>query len=288
MDSDLVKIAKQPDGSVLILPVGSLEDISLLPAVLAAFESELRKKHAHFLLDLSEMPQLPPSWVVLIYEMTARSRRRGGNLCVLNMGEHAASDLLNFQANDYLCLDRRDFIAPLTTPQMDQQTPIPGELFPPEAPPRSVNETDITSSVDIPSRVDLLYRACDFVLEIAEKMGFPEPELSKIKISVYEACLNAIEHAYHSDATRQVRVQVTHTAEKITIRIIDHGDGFEVKTNEDFDAVAAAAARRTGGMGLHIIRRSMDKVSYVRNRHDGNMLIMEKSLHPPKPISGGH
>jgi serine/threonine-protein kinase RsbW len=307
MDSDLIESVLQADGAIRITPRGSLEDISLLPAVLAVFEREFRKKHLFFILDLGALGSLPPGWVALLFELTARSRRRGGDLCVINLQRKAQGDLLNFQPETYLCMEEMDFIAPLSQSvladaqpeQLGQLKPagqpdLPGEpdfarlhglAETPGAQERRQSDQGLSndaegarSTIDIPSRVDALYRACDFVLEIAARMGFGESDLSKIKICVYEASLNAIEHAYHSDSTKQVRVQVAAGPEKLIIQIIDRGDGFEAKTNEDFDATAAAAARRTGGMGLHIIRRSMDKVNYIRDAQSGNRLIMEKLL----------
>ena len=319
MTSEQVQCESLPDGSIRITPVGTLEDISLLPAVLAVFEREYRQGYYHFVLDLGLLPALPAGWVALIFEWTARCRRRGGDLCVTHLQRRAQGDLLNFQPETYLCLDEMDFVSSMTLsrPATDQLVrPLPlestpaGEHFTAEragesgimhpaaaaendfapqpgftqnaAPEEARTDllapgaADISSAIDIPSRVDALYRACDFVLDIAARLGYGESDLSKIKISVYEASLNAIEHAYHSDATKKVRVEVTAAADKLVIAIIDQGDGFEVKTNDDFDATAAAAARRTGGMGLHIIRRSMDKVTYVRDSRNGNRLIMEK------------
>jgi anti-sigma regulatory factor (Ser/Thr protein kinase) len=322
MDSDLVRCEAQADGAMRITPLGSLEDISLLPAVLAVFEQEFRKKHFHFILDLGHLSSLPAGWVALIFELTARSRRRGGELCIANLQRKTQGDLLNFQPESYLCLDEMEFSAPLAdlNPALFASSPVPagGESAPSrnsamsgirtgngESPfqhhatplhsaqadqPASLEGTkeseEATSAIDIPSRVDALYRACDFVLAIAARLGFGESDLSKIKISVYEASLNAIEHAYHSDASQKVCVKVVTGPDKMVIQIIDRGDGFEVKTSEDFDAIAAAAARRTGGMGLHIIRRSMDKVTYLRDAKNGNCLIMEKRL-PLQAVANG-
>jgi len=286
MDSDLVRCELQADGAVRITPLGSLEDISLLPAVVAVFEREFRNKHKNFILDLGMLAALPAGWVALIFELTARSRRRGGELCVARLQRKAQGDLLNFQPESYLCLEEMDIVMPqdaTTVPEVDQPdfTAAPGPA-PAARPPAQQVNGDPSEIIEIPSRVDALYRACDFVLGIASRLGFSESDLSRIKISVYEASLNAIEHAYHSDATRKVRVRVTTLPDRLLIGIIDHGDGFEARTNEDFDATAAAAARRTGGMGLHIIRRSMDKVTYLRDPKNGNCLLMEKK----RPVSG--
>lgn len=313
MPSELVRVEPQPDGTVRITPSGTLEDISLLPAVLAAFETEFRKRVLHFVFDLGALAALPPGWVALLFELTARSRRRGGELCVVNLQRRAQGDLLNFQPEHYLCLEGLDEIS--SRPAADGSEALHSQGVVPAAErggqesrfrPTPVVEraggderrtapasaaaaagaemqAAAAETIEIPSRVDSLYRLCDFVLAIAARAGFGESDLSRIKISVYEGSLNAIEHAYHSDPTRQVRVSVRFTHDRMVIEIIDWGDGFNVRSEESFDATAAAAARRTGGMGLHIIRRSMDLVHYVRDARQGNRLILEKLL--PAPAS---
>lgn len=286
MDSDLVRCELQADGAVRITPQGNLEDISLLPAVVALFEHEFRNRHRHFILDLGLLTALPAGWVALIFEMTARCRRRGGELCVAHLQRKAQGDLLNFQPEGYLCLEEMDIVLPQAATAVPAADPpaaaTPYTQAPAVHPPAPAENSEASAIIEIPSRVDALYHACDFVLAIAARLGFGESDLSRIKISVYEASLNAIEHAYHSDATRKVCVRVTTLPDRMLIGIIDHGDGFEATTNEDFDATAAAAARRTGGMGLHIIRRSMDKVTYLRDAKNGNCLLMEKK----RPHSG--
>ena len=45
-----------------------------------------------------------------------------------------------------------------------------------------------------------------------------------------------------------------------------------------FDVVKMVSNRKNGGMGLHIISRSMDEVTYQQDKAKGNCLIMVKKL----------
>jgi anti-sigma regulatory factor (Ser/Thr protein kinase) len=140
-----------------------------------------------------------------------------------------------------------------------------------------------TKTMEIPSKVENLYKVCDFVTDIAREMGFTQEVIGKIKIAVYEGCLNAIEHAYHSDSFRIVKVVVKRYMKKIVIRVIDQGIGFDVDEKGSFDIVKAANARHTGGMGLHIIKSSMDEIAYERDPGVGNQLIMVKYMENTSP-----
>jgi anti-sigma regulatory factor (Ser/Thr protein kinase) len=63
------------------------------------------------------------------------------------------------------------------------------------------------------------------------------------------------------------------------ILIIDKGiSNSNIKNKREFDVEMAVDARRTGGMGMHIIHRSMDVVKYETDPYSGNKLIMIKYL----------
>ena len=123
-----------------------------------------------------------------------------------------------------------------------------------------------------------LYSICDFVTVYAEKAGLDNKEVGKTKIAVYEASLNVIEHAYHSNPENWIDVWVEIDAEKITIEIQDYGYSFEGISKKRYDVQSAMDKAQTGGFGLYIIRRSMDEIEYHPDEERGNRLIMIKYL----------
>ena len=123
-----------------------------------------------------------------------------------------------------------------------------------------------------------LYSICDFVMDYAEKVGFDKKEVGKIKIAVYEASLNVVEHSYHSNPENWIDVWVEVDAQKITIEIQDCGYSFEGISKKRYDVQSAMNKAQTGGFGLYIIRRSMDEIEYHPDEEQGNRLIMIKYL----------
>lgn len=136
----------------------------------------------------------------------------------------------------------------------------------------------ISEKIVVLSREDQLYKLSDFIAIHAEKAGFEHTEVSRIKISVYEAAHNIIEHAYEFNATSYIEMNIKYGEKKFSIYLMDKGKAFEYDPNTDYSAIEAAEQRRTGGFGLHIIRRSMDDVSYECNPIWGNRLIMVKNI----------
>ncbi|MCH8125127.1 ATP-binding protein [candidate division KSB1 bacterium] len=130
----------------------------------------------------------------------------------------------------------------------------------------------------IHSREDHLYKMTNFVTAMAERAGFDETEISRIKISVYEAGVNIIEHAYNYDSQKYIEIVVKFDSSKFMITLMDRGEGFNYDPDKDYDAVEAAEEKRTGGFGLHIIKRSMDDVNYESDPKWGNRLTLIKNI----------
>jgi serine/threonine-protein kinase RsbW len=266
MSNEIVRLSPTSDHGVILTPIGSVQDISFIPGILSAFEAQARQQVHQFTIDLQHVSELSPSLIVLLLELTARARRRGGDVELIHLDERAQHDLTSFDLLGYLHLTATD---PEPGP-----APHPAGVASANGNRESIKDPSV---IELPSRADVVYKACDFVVAASRRLGFSENEINKIKLAVYEACLNVVEHAYHSDPTKIMRVTVQEEAQRLVIQVIDRGDGFEVN-NDNFDVMAAAAARQTGGMGLHIIRRSMDEVTYQRNSHEGNKLIMIKNF----------
>ena len=266
MDDRIVKIEKVSNKENLykIVPLASERDISLVPALLSEFRQTIKNGGKNFIFDLSRFDDLPPSFIVLLFEMTATARRLGGSVILKNISKGALEAFESFHPFSYLSYDESTASdhGPAEISKIPENTTKRSAVF--------------EKQIDIPSKISALYLACDFVTELAQEYGFEKNQISKLKIAVYEACLNVIEHAYHSDPANKVYVNVTADSEKFVIEIIDHGEGFLFYDNYKYDISAAAETRKKGGMGLHIIRHAVDELNYDQDPVEGNKLQMIK------------
>jgi serine/threonine-protein kinase RsbW len=108
-------------------------------------------------------------------------------------------------------------------------------------------------------------------------------DLMKLELAVDEACANVIEHAYGSDDTREVTVKVTIDSEQVQIQIVDTGRGFDPSTVEETNLEELAIRRRSGGLGMRLIRSVMDEVQYQIVPGQKNELRMSKRLKKKEP-----
>jgi serine/threonine-protein kinase RsbW len=136
----------------------------------------------------------------------------------------------------------------------------------------------------IPSQTENLEIIREFVTKIARKVGFRDEETGKIELAVDEACTNVIEHAYGGEDKGDIEASVRIERGGLTITLVDHGKPFDPASVPEPTIIADDPSKiKTGGLGLHLMRKVMDEVTFSFG--DGrNTLVMVKRQ-PVQPES---
>jgi serine/threonine-protein kinase RsbW len=135
-----------------------------------------------------------------------------------------------------------------------------------------------TFTLDVPSSTQNLALIRDFVTRIAGQAGLDEADIAKLELAVDEACANVIEHAYGHDATKQVTVRAVFDEDVLRIHVVDTGAGFVPGDVPQEELREMIEKRRTGGLGMRLIRSLMDEVHYEIEPGKKNELRMVKKL----------
>lgn len=95
-----------------------------------------------------------------------------------------------------------------------------------------------------------------------------------IQLSIVEACSNVARHAYpETEENKILQVKIWIMDNRIIIEVIDFGKGFQCESIPE----PCLDEPQEGGMGLFIIKQSVDVFSYTQT--DGkNILHLEKAL----------
>ncbi len=96
----------------------------------------------------------------------------------------------------------------------------------------------------------------------ASKAGFTELVVEQVKMAVDEACTNVIEHAYEGQNEQPVEIAIIVTEDDFTVRIRDKGRQFNQQSYREPDLIQYAKTKKSGGFGVHIMRKLMDDVIY--------------------------
>jgi serine/threonine-protein kinase RsbW len=121
------------------------------------------------------------------------------------------------------------------------------------------NEAAEARTVDkvLDSTLESVDTAEDAVLLEAQKLGFDEDDMHKIGMSVRESMVNAVVHGNRYNTRKKVRLQVSHTPDRLVVVIADEGEGFDMTSLPD--PLADENLLRHSGRGLLLIQAFMDE-----------------------------
>jgi serine/threonine-protein kinase RsbW len=135
-----------------------------------------------------------------------------------------------------------------------------------------------TFSLHVPSSTENLSMIRDFVKSIGMQSGMGDMEVARLELVVDEACANVMEHAYEADASKEVSIRAVVDDDSLQIVVIDSGKGFDPATVEQLKLPELVSAKRSGGLGMRIIKSFMDEVHYEMQPGVKNELRMVKRL----------
>lgn len=121
------------------------------------------------------------------------------------------------------------------------------------------------NTISVPASTGHLTQVREFVVEFARNAGFSEHDVEDIRIAVDEACTNIIKHAYKFDSTRKIQVKTEVKDGKLIVSLLDNGKSFNPKTYTKPNLEESIRSKKRGGMGIYLIKKSMNKVEYYHN-----------------------
>ena len=114
---------------------------------------------------------------------------------------------------------------------------------------------------------------------IASRMDFTVEDIEDIKISISEACTNAIQHAYPGtdDPHRGlISIKAIMHPEELEIIVQDKGQGFDLNILGTAAQKEASEQRMGLGLGITFIKNLMDHSEFSSTKGEGTIIKMYK------------
>ena len=123
-----------------------------------------------------------------------------------------------------------------------------------------------------------LLKVLAFVDEQLEAVGCPTRTQISIDIAVEELFINIASYSYDSGiGTATMQVTVHKEPLSVEITFIDNGKQYDPLAREDPDITLPVKKRKKGGLGIFMVKKSMDDINYEYK--DGkNILTIKKIL----------
>ena len=118
----------------------------------------------------------------------------------------------------------------------------------------------------------------DFVNEQLEALDCPMKAQMQIDIAIDELFGNIAHYAYNPEIGQAtVRVEVVEDPLSVVITFIDNGVPYDPLAKADPDTTLSAEERDIGGLGIYMVKKSMDEIAYeYKDGH--NILSIKKKL----------
>ena len=130
-----------------------------------------------------------------------------------------------------------------------------------------------------PAALDQLEPVQMFVLSQLKCYAYSERVRAQLDVAVEEIFVNIARYAYPPDQPgwALVRCQVDRDPLRITVQFVDRGVPFNPLLKKDADITLSAEERQIGGLGILMVKRSMDQVDYAYE-NGCNILTLVKEI----------
>lgn len=126
--------------------------------------------------------------------------------------------------------------------------------------------------------VENIDKVIAFVDEQLEGLDCPIKAKSQIDIAVDEVFGNIVHYAYTPNiGPATVRVEIEEKPLAVVITFIDHGVPYDPLVKEDPDITMSVEERDIGGLGIYIVKKSMDQITY-EYKDQKNILKIKKNI----------
>jgi serine/threonine-protein kinase RsbW len=147
--------------------------------------------------------------------------------------------------------------------------------------PRASSRRRASLHLSIPSETRFLALVRDVTKHMAESAGFPETTTDRLALAVDEATTNVIEHAYRGATDREIELRMEDRGADFRVELIDTGEMVDPRAVPRVDLERYASERKTGGLGMHLMEKIMDSVTFRRSARR-NVCAMVKHKDAPE------
>ena len=136
---------------------------------------------------------------------------------------------------------------------------------------------DSNNEIIIEAKVDKLDEVISFIDSVLETAGCSMKTQIQIDVAVEEIFVNIANYAYDYDGgMATVRINIDDCTKRVEITFIDEGIPYNPLERTDPDVTLSAEDRPIGGLGVYMVKKSMDEVTYDYSEGKNRLTIIKE------------
>ncbi|MCH4157403.1 MAG: ATP-binding protein [Acidaminococcaceae bacterium] len=133
------------------------------------------------------------------------------------------------------------------------------------------------ATLTVPAQTEQIDRLQDVLHQQLEGTQCPMGLALQLELVVEEAFVNIATHAYtQPGGTATFTCQVDQEARQIMLQFQDQGMPFNPLARPDPDTTLKAEDRKIGGLGIYLIKKTMDKCEYAYTQNTNILTVWKK------------
>ena len=120
-------------------------------------------------------------------------------------------------------------------------------------------------------------KVIDFINGILAEAECSKKAIVQLDVAVEEIFVNIAHYAYAPGSGKaRIIVEVLKDSSAVRITFIDSGKPYDPLAKQDPDITLSSEERKIGGLGIYIVKKSMDEVTYEYKDGCNNLSIFKK------------
>ena len=122
-----------------------------------------------------------------------------------------------------------------------------------------------------------IYKVTEFVEAQLEEMDCPMRAMVQINVAIDELFTNIASYAYpEGEGEATVRIERDEENSAVRITFVDRGIPYDPTKNPDPDVTLSAEEREIGGLGIYMVKKTMDEMRYEYKDGQNVLTIVKK------------
>ncbi len=133
------------------------------------------------------------------------------------------------------------------------------------------------SKCKFPARPEELDKVLQYIEERLDSIGCSIDSKLQISVAVEEIFVNIAHYAYpDKDGEAEICFSYLDQSKTIIISFIDSGIPYNPLDKEEPDLTLSAEDRKIGGLGIYMVKKSMDRVMYEYKEGKNHLTIIKQ------------